>query len=346
MIMQAEVLNYNPLWALLLFMGMALLLFLIFRPGKGIYWLMRRGLKIDKKTLLEDILKEMYRMEAQGRKTDIQSLTRALKENDSTIVKAVHDMAVSALLTIEGEQIELSPSGRQYALRIIRVHRLWEKYLAEKTGFDKSEWHDRAEEMEHKLDPEQANQLAMQLGFPIYDPHGDPIPNRHGKIKDLQGKSLAALKEGKTGTIVHIEDEPEAVYKQILAEKIHIGSEISIMENNAQRLVFHSEGEEFVLAPIVAANITVLEGSTDAPTSFASRLSSLKAKEKARIVGISKECRGANRRRLLDLGFVRGATIEVDLESPLKNPVAYAIKGTSIALRDDQAAKILIVKEG
>ena len=50
-------------------------------------------------------------------------------------------------------------------------------------------------------------------------------------------------------------------------------------------------------------------------------------------------------RRLLDLGFVKGAEISIDLLSPLKNPTAYSIKGTSIALRKDQASKILIKKE-
>ncbi len=74
------------------------------------------------------------------------------------------------------------------------------------------------------------------------------------------------------------------------------------------------------------------------------RLSSLKEGEKAIIVGISKESRGENRRRLLDLGFVKGTQIRIDLISPLKNPTAYLVKGTSIALRKDQASKILIKK--
>ena len=74
------------------------------------------------------------------------------------------------------------------------------------------------------------------------------------------------------------------------------------------------------------------------------RLSSLQKEETASIIGISKECRGDNRRRLLDLGFVKGSEISIDLMSPLKNPIAYLIKGSSIAIRNDQASKILIKK--
>ena len=54
--------------------------------------------------------------------------------------------------------------------------------------------------------------------------------------------------------------------------------------------------------------------------------------------------RGDNRRRLLDLGFVKGTEISIDLMSPLRNPKAYLVKGTSIALRNNQASKILIQK--
>ena len=74
------------------------------------------------------------------------------------------------------------------------------------------------------------------------------------------------------------------------------------------------------------------------------RLSSLKEDESAKIIGISKESRGESRRRLLDLGFVKGADIKIDLLNPLGEPHAYLIKGTSIALRKNQASKILIKK--
>ncbi|MDH3321601.1 MAG: ferrous iron transport protein A, partial [Flavobacteriaceae bacterium] len=141
------------------------------------------------------------------------------------------------------------------------------------------------------------------------------------------------------------EDEPDVVYQQILAANIHIGSQIRVVENGLKRVVFYSEGEAFKLAPVVAANITVavLEKDLVVEDNMV-RLSSLQENEKAKILGISKECRGDSRRRLLDLGFVKGTEISIDLLSPLKNPKAYLVKGTSIALRNDQASKILIQK--
>ncbi|QIK61704.1 ferrous iron transport protein A [Dysgonomonas sp. HDW5A] len=74
------------------------------------------------------------------------------------------------------------------------------------------------------------------------------------------------------------------------------------------------------------------------------RLSELIYGEKAKIVGIEESCKGEIRRRLLDLGFVRGTIITVQNISPLSNPVAYSLRNTLIALRNEQAQCILIKK--
>jgi DtxR family Mn-dependent transcriptional regulator len=305
----------------------------------------KNNLRSNEKIVIEDVLKQLYHSENSGKELNVHILTNALKFNNNTIVDVIKEMAINELLIFDGDVLKLTNSGRDYALRIVRVHRLWEKYLAEKTGFDKVEWHERAEEMEHKLNHEETNLLATQLGNPKYDPHGDPIPTKLGKMADVNGEFLSSIAVGSVGKIVHIEDEPDVIYKQILAENIHIGSQIRVVENNKQRVVFYAEGEEFKLAPIVAANITVaILEKDDVIEENMVRLSSLKENEVAHILGISKESRGDNRRRLLDLGFVKGTEISIDLMSPMRNPTAYLVKGTSIALRNDQASKILIKK--
>jgi len=338
--------NYNPFLALVIFFALSAILFLLFRPIKGWFWVIKNNLKANEKTVIEDVLKQLYHYENSGKEANLDTLTGVLKTNENVLIDILQKMTINKLVDFDGNTLKLTNSGRDYALRIVRVHRLWEKYLAEKTGYDKTEWHNRAERMEHVLSNEETNLLATQLGNPSYDPHGDPIPTPLGKIAKVKGVSLSALPINTVGKITHIEDEPEVIYKQILAENIHIGSQIRIVESNAERIIFYSEGEEFKLAPIVAANITavVLEKEI-VQEENKSRLSSLKENETAKIVGISRECRGDNRRRLLDLGFVKGTPIKIDLMGPLKNPKAYSVKGTSIALRNDQASKILIEKD-
>ncbi|MGE5703964.1 MAG: FeoA family protein [Clostridia bacterium] len=52
------------------------------------------------------------------------------------------------------------------------------------------------------------------------------------------------------------------------------------------------------------------------------------------------EIQGVLRRRLLDLGFVPGNVVEVLQKSPLKDPVAYRINNTTIALRKEESSQI------
>ena len=337
--------SYNPTYALLIFIVVSMVLFLLFRPNGGLFWKIRSVYRVDDKIVIEDILKQLYHSE--DKQIGINFLVNALGYRDSIIISGIDKMIDGNLVYFEGEYLKLTEEGHDYALKIVRVHRLWERYLAEKTGFDKSEWHGIAEQKEHETDDEEAGKLASSLGNPIFDPHGDPIPTISGKIAELDSIPLSGLKVGDIGKIINIDDNPEIIYKQILAENIHIGSQIKVLENNSTRVTFYSEGEEYRLAPIVAANIKVSIVNTpeEILEDNVIRLTGLKPDEKAIIEGISKESRGDSRRRLLDLGFVKGAEISIDLVNPFGEPTAYFVKGTTIALRDDQARKILIKKD-
>ncbi|GBF19312.1 MULTISPECIES: metal-dependent transcriptional regulator [Arenibacter] len=338
--------TYNPTIALAVFFALSILAYLLFRPNKGWFWLIRNNSVSNDKIVVEDVLKLLYHNENADKHLNINDIIRTLKYNDKIILECINKMSDHELISIQGDSVKLTKSGSDYALRIVRAHRLWEKFLAEKTGFKESEWHERAERMEHELTKVDADILSSQLGNPQFDPHGDPIPTNTGKIAKIKGIPVSELPIGTIGRIVHIKDKPEIIYKQILAENIHIGSVIRIMEKTPARIEFHSEGEAFVLAPIMAGNITVsvLEKDVVFEENLA-RLSILKENETAKIIGISKEIRGDSRRRLLDLGFVKGAEVKIDLLNPLGDPKAFLIKGTSIALRQNQASKILIQKD-
>lgn len=338
--------TYSPIATLVIFLGIILLLYFTFRPTKGLYYLLKNTYRSNSKTAVEDILKLLYHNQTSNNYLTINDLTNNLNYSNQLLVESVSKMIENQLIYIEGDSFRLSELGSEYALRIVRAHRLWEKFLSEKTGFDKREWHERAEKKEHELSIDDTNKLSELLGNPKFDPHGDPIPTNTGKVAARKGVPLSKLAVNTNGRIIHIEDEPDIIYRQILAEKIHLGSQVRVIENNTTRVVFHSEGEKFVLAPIVAGNITILEMEDNTVSEEnVMRLSSLRTTEEAKIIGLSKECRGESRRRLLDLGFVKGATVAIDLMNPLRDPKGFLIKGTVIALREDQASKILIKKE-
>ncbi|MCH8339155.1 MAG: FeoA domain-containing protein [Chloroflexi bacterium] len=243
---------------------------------------------------------------------------------------------------MESDSIRLTSVGRQSALHILRAHRLWERYLADETGVGELEWHGQAEWHEHQLTPEEAEALAARLGNPTHDPHGDPIPSAEGEMSPQAGIPLISAAVDEPLRIVHIEDEPQAVFAQLLAEGLYPGMEVRLVERSPHRIRFWAGGDEHVLAPVVAANVSVAQPPDDGKDSAGPRLSDLARGERGQVVEISSQCRGLERRRLQDLGFLPGAELQAELTSPGGDPVAYRIRGALIALRKEQADLIRI----
>ena len=337
----------EPLIAILIAATITLIAWLLFRPKSGLVPRWRKARQITDRVLMEDALKHIQRCERRGDTPSLQSIAGALDISVNQAAKIAEKLQSMELIIIENGEFLLSPAGRDYALRIIRSHRLWEEYLAEQTGFDESEWHDQAEKYEHLLSPEEAKDLAQQLGNPVYDPHGDPIPSSTGEFKHHPGKPLTSMDLETPLRIVHIEDEPEEIYAQLVAEGLSPGMFARLTEKTPQRLRFWIGDEEHVLAPIVAANISVVplpEEKTEQIQPGAP-LNTLNPGEKGRVVALSPRLRGADRRRMMDLGILPGTMIDVEMTSPSGDPTAYKVRGALIALRIEQAKLIQVESE-
>src|SRR6476661_7468913 len=87
----------------------------------------------------------------------------------------------------------LSPEGKKIAVHVIRRHRLWEFFLSEKLKFEWNEVHELAEELEHVSSRQLVDRLDEFLGFPQFDPHGDPIPDSKGRIRNINKIALIDL---------------------------------------------------------------------------------------------------------------------------------------------------------
>jgi DtxR family Mn-dependent transcriptional regulator len=107
---------------------------------------------------------------------------------------------------------------------------------------------------------------------------------------------------------------------------------------------FWAGDDEHVLAPILAANIAVIPVSEEpkAEDTHGEPLTNLKPGQEAQVMALSPRIRGAERRRLMDLGLLPGTTIEVEMASAGGDPIAYRIRGALIALRKSQAQLISV----
>ncbi len=240
----------------------------------------------------------------------------------------------------------LLPAGREIALLIMRAHRLVETRLARESGLQPEDWHARAHAEEHRLSAEEVARLADQLDNPRFDPHGDPIPSAEGRWPEITGSTLLAWTPAVPGVIAHIEDEPAPLYARLAREGIYAGMHFSLRAIHPSACHLTIEAREFHLPLELAAMIRVRAADpTDPPIPpSACRLSDLQIGESADALRLLPGCIGAERSRLLDLGFVPGSRIEFSLQSPFHGPAAYQVRGTLIALRREQADQVLVAR--
>ena len=300
---------------------------------------------MQRRVLVEDGLKHLFDCEYRGCTGSPESLAGALAIASGHAAELLAQLTSMGLACSGKSGPVLTDAGRADALRVIRIHRLCEQYLAEETGLEEIAWHGEADRREHLLSPEEVERLAARLGHPRYDPHGDPIPTSDGEMPPRRGQPLPTLPAGASAAIIHVEDEPGTVYAQLVAKGLGPGLRIRMLESSPQRIRFLTAGEEHLLAPIVAANLTVVPLAEEPEAVVeAVRLSGLEPGEQATVLDILPGCRGMQRRRLLDLGFVAGTTVEAEFQGPGGDPTAYRVRGALIALRREQADLIRIAE--
>jgi DtxR family Mn-dependent transcriptional regulator len=333
----------QPLLLLIVFALIIWGAFWLFRPRKGLFWRTQRNRAFQQRIQREDALKHVLRSTNYGRPVTLESLAGALAISTSEAAEVLGSLELKQLVQFDGKSYLLSAEGRDYALHVVRAHRLWERYLADETGYSEEDWHERADQAEHQLTPDRADALAAELGFPTHDPHGDPIPTSIGNLVPHGGQPLNTVPANTTVRLVHLEDEPEVIYAQLIAERLSPGMRAEVVEVTPERVRFWANGEVHLLAPLVAANISVIPiVDPIEPEIVGQPLSKLRPGEKATVLSISQASRGSERRRFMDLGILPGTSISAEMKSPSGDPTAYRIRDALIALRSEQAEMIRV----
>lgn len=297
---------------------------------------------------IEDALKHLHECEYEHREraATLQSVAGALGCGRDRAVQLLERMEADGLVEWVGDAALLTNEGRIYARRVIRAHRLYETYLARQTGVGRSEWHTQADRVEHGITDAEADALDDRLGYPRFDPHGDPIPTHAGDLPILRGVPLSELPVGRSARVIHIEDEPESIGRKLAQEGFAPGMRVKALGMKGAEVQVAIEGRTVKLERPAAAQIQVVALSRrELQEPPGVRLSGLEVGEEAKVLGLSPACIGAERTRLLDLGFVPGSIVGVDFKSPMGKPIAYRVRGTLIALRPQQAEFVLVERK-
>lgn len=187
----------------------------------------------------ENYLKAIYNIGrlAASEKISPTAIAEALGNNPASVVDMIKKLVDKKLISYEKSKgVKFTDKGKKAALLIVRKHRLWEVFLHDKLGYTWDTIHEIAEQLEHIQHPELADRLDKYLGFPQFDPHGDPIPKSNGELPVTSATTLAEVETGSKGTVVGVKDTSTPFLQYLKQLNVGIGTRISVVE----RIVFDS----------------------------------------------------------------------------------------------------------
>lgn len=210
----------------------------------------------------ENYLKAIYHL-SDGGKDSVN--TNGLAESMSTTPASVNDMVKRlASKNLIGYQkykgATLLSKGKKTALTIIRKHRLWEVFLVDKLEFKWDEVHEIAEQLEHIRSPTLIKRLDKFLGHPTMDPHGDPIPNENGEMKQTVKAAISDVALGSNGIVVAVNNDDSQLLKHLDQIGIKLGSKIAVIErmefDGSTAIRIDNGDQQFISRPI-AENLMI-----------------------------------------------------------------------------------------
>jgi len=285
----------------------------------------------------EDALKALHTLQTIKEWSTGAALAQRIGVTETAARATVASLVACGWVQSEDQdRLYLSEAGKARARELIRAHRLWERYLVDREGVPLEAVHAEADRREHKITPQDLVNLDADLGQPAWDPHGHVIPAPGHPVPPIMARSLA--EEGSAGRhfrIISLDDEPTEVLARLIALGLNPGIDVEILEQAPDYLRLGLDENTIALDIADAHHVFVV------PTpSLAVPLGELPIASQARVA----EVRGAGKhqRRMLDMGFVPGALVTVARQAPLGDPVEFRIKGTSVALRRQDANTILV----
>jgi DtxR family transcriptional regulator, Mn-dependent transcriptional regulator len=181
----------------------------------------------------ENYLKAIYKLSGPDSvEVSTNSLAEKLGTKPASVTDMLRKLSAKKLINYQKYQgVSLTQSGKKIAIQIIRRHRLWELFLVKNLEFGWDKVHDIAEQLEHIESNELIDRLEKYMGFPRFDPHGDPIPDNKGKFPSAQSTLLSEA-TGTTFIMTGVVDHGTAFLQYLDKIGLGLGDEIKIKERN------------------------------------------------------------------------------------------------------------------
>lgn len=181
----------------------------------------------------ENYLKAIYKhREGENLPVPASYIADELQVSSAAISKMAKTLSGEGLLDYQKHKgVRLTDEGEKFALKVIRKHRLWELFLINVLGLSWAEVHDEAERLEHSTSDFLINKMDEYLGFPKFDPHGSPIPDKNGKLPELPSVlKMEHCEVGKKYIIARVQDGDAQLMRYFTRIGINLNTEITIVE--------------------------------------------------------------------------------------------------------------------
>jgi DtxR family Mn-dependent transcriptional regulator len=207
----------------------------------------------------ENYVKSIFHLQGAHTTVSATMLAEAVNTKAASVTDMLKKLHLKKIVNYKPyKNFTLTDNGNKIALDIIRKHRLWEYFLVNKLGFNWDEVHVIAEELEHINSSALIQKLAEYLEHPCFDPHGDPIPDKNGKIKTLKQLNLINLPLKNLFTVSAIKDQSAQMLDLLGHYNINIGTKLKInkrFEFDGSVEIKIDKQQVAVLSELVAKNI-------------------------------------------------------------------------------------------
>ena len=219
-------------------------------------------LKVEKMTISEEnYIKVIYHLSLVSPKgVNTNAIAGMLDTKASSVTDMLKKLSEKDLVSyLKYQGVTLTENGLLSAKMIVRKHRLWEVFLVDKLNFSWDEVHEIAEELEHIKSEKLIIKLDEYLGFPSFDPHGDPIPNANGEIQKIDKLLLSEAEFNQNYICVGVKNSSVEFLQYLDKKNIFLGAPIKVISSEKfdQSLTINLNSETISISNKIAENLYI-----------------------------------------------------------------------------------------
>ncbi len=213
---------------------------------------------------IQDYLKSIYDLTRSGEAASTNALANRLGVEPASVTGMVQRLAAARppLVTYRKHHgVRLTASGKRAALEVIRHHRLLEAWLVKTLGYSWDEVHGEAEKLEHVISEDFEERIAAAMGYPVRDPHGEPIPSSDLVMPTDGSVPLASLEAGQKAVVRRVDAQDRGLLRHLEELRLIPGASIEVMQvapfDHIMHLRIQNAAQAVVLGPAVTSRVFV-----------------------------------------------------------------------------------------